>query len=184
MELVSLAGTALSLTAVCLPRHLTKVWLAALWLGHLSLYQVGQTFLWFQWDILLLEAGFLAIIAAPLFSTSNKNPLPSDHVRLCEADQRLSHLVGPDRHAHPLLLPVPANPTGLVRQPVARLDAEAECRLNVCDRDAAHFSLLRSDCVAAEIHLLHAGLPHAGHHADWQLQLFQLYLPRPLHLLG
>ena len=82
MELVSLAGTALSLTAVCLPRHLTKVWLAALWLGYLSLYQVGQTFLWFQWDILLLEAGFLAIIAAPLFSTSSKNPLPSDHVSL------------------------------------------------------------------------------------------------------
>jgi hypothetical protein len=32
--------------------------------------RVGQTFLSFQWDILLLETGFLAIFVAPLFSRS------------------------------------------------------------------------------------------------------------------
>ncbi len=33
-----------------------------------NLFSVGQTFLSFQWDILLLEAGFLSIFVAPLWS--------------------------------------------------------------------------------------------------------------------
>ncbi|HLX95061.1 MAG TPA: lipase maturation factor family protein [Verrucomicrobiae bacterium] len=40
--------------------------LALLWLLYLSLVTVGRDFLGFQWDNLLLEAGFLAIIFAPL----------------------------------------------------------------------------------------------------------------------
>ena len=40
--------------------------LALAWLCYLSLVTVGQDFLSFQWDILLLEAGFLAIFLAPL----------------------------------------------------------------------------------------------------------------------
>ena len=40
--------------------------LAGLWLLYLSLVSVGQVFLSFQWDVLLLEAGFLAIFFAPL----------------------------------------------------------------------------------------------------------------------
>ena len=39
--------------------------LVLLWMSYLSLFHVGQVFLGFQWDILLLEAGFLAIFAAP-----------------------------------------------------------------------------------------------------------------------
>ena len=39
--------------------------LALAWLCYLSLVTVGQDFLSFQWDILLLEAGFLAIFLAP-----------------------------------------------------------------------------------------------------------------------
>ncbi len=39
---------------------------ALLWLLYLSLYSIGGVFLHFQWDILLLETGFLAILAAPL----------------------------------------------------------------------------------------------------------------------
>jgi hypothetical protein len=39
---------------------------AATWLLYLSLYAVGQTFLGFQWDILLLEAGWAALLLAPL----------------------------------------------------------------------------------------------------------------------
>ncbi len=39
--------------------------LAVLWIFYLSLVSVGQDFLEFQWDILLLEAGFLAIFFAP-----------------------------------------------------------------------------------------------------------------------
>lgn len=40
--------------------------LGLLWLLYLSLATVGQDFLSFQWDNLLLEAGFLAIFLAPL----------------------------------------------------------------------------------------------------------------------
>src|SRR6059058_2641284 len=39
--------------------------LALLWAFYLSLSVVGQTFLWFQWDGLLLEAGLLALLYAP-----------------------------------------------------------------------------------------------------------------------
>jgi len=35
------------------------------WIGYLSLATVGQDFLHFQWDSLLLEAGFVAILLAP-----------------------------------------------------------------------------------------------------------------------
>jgi lipase maturation factor 1 len=40
--------------------------LAGLWASYLSLCSVGQDFLSFQWDILLVETGFLAIFVAPL----------------------------------------------------------------------------------------------------------------------
>ena len=40
--------------------------LALLWVDYLSLSVVGRDFLSFQWDALLLEAGFLAIFIAPL----------------------------------------------------------------------------------------------------------------------
>lgn len=39
---------------------------ALLWITYLSLTVAGQTFLSFQWDILLLEAGFLSIFFAPM----------------------------------------------------------------------------------------------------------------------
>lgn len=41
--------------------------LALLWVFYLSLSVAAQTFLEFQWDILLLEAGFLSIFLAPLW---------------------------------------------------------------------------------------------------------------------
>jgi hypothetical protein len=39
--------------------------LFCLWLAYLSLSVVGQTFLWFQWDGLLLETGLVALVYAP-----------------------------------------------------------------------------------------------------------------------
>jgi len=36
-----------------------------LWLAYLSLSVVGQTFLWFQWDGLLVETGLVALLYAP-----------------------------------------------------------------------------------------------------------------------
>ena len=42
------------------------VCLVGLWISYLSIEAVGEDFLSFQWDILLLETGFLAIFLAPL----------------------------------------------------------------------------------------------------------------------
>lgn len=42
------------------------VCLVFLWANYLSLTIAGQNFYWFQWDTLLLEAGFMAIFLAPL----------------------------------------------------------------------------------------------------------------------
>ena len=40
--------------------------LVLLWVFYLSLFNVSRVFLGYQWDVLLLEIGFLAIFAAPL----------------------------------------------------------------------------------------------------------------------
>jgi len=50
-----------------------------LWLEYLSLCTIGAPFLDFQWDLLLLETGFLAIFLAPLqwFEKPRRQPGPS-----------------------------------------------------------------------------------------------------------
>lgn len=56
--------------------------LAVLWVCYLSLATVCREFLWFQWDSLLLEAGFLAIFLAPLRVGPRRgsDPTPSPFV--------------------------------------------------------------------------------------------------------
>ena len=49
---------------------------ALLWGLYLSLTTVGQDFLWYQWDSLLLEAGFLAIWLAPTVPTARPDRGP------------------------------------------------------------------------------------------------------------
>jgi predicted DCC family thiol-disulfide oxidoreductase YuxK len=53
--------------------------LAGAWATYLSLTVVGQDFLWFQWDTLLLEAGLLALFLSPWVwrSRSETDPPPS-----------------------------------------------------------------------------------------------------------
>ena len=63
LHLLCAAGTALGLL-LCL-RVAAKPVLLALWGLYLSLVTVGGVFLSYQWDGLLLEAGFLAIFLAP-----------------------------------------------------------------------------------------------------------------------
>src|SRR2546428_7590712 len=57
--------------------------LALLWACYLSLSAVGQTFLWFQWDGLLLETGLFAILYAPKrwLPSRGREPEPSGVVR-------------------------------------------------------------------------------------------------------
>lgn len=66
MELLSLSGTVLSLVAMTVPALRDCRLYLMLWVLYLSLYQVGQVFLYFQWDTLLLEVGFLAVLIAPM----------------------------------------------------------------------------------------------------------------------
>ncbi|XP_066540986.1 lipase maturation factor 2a isoform X1 [Hoplias malabaricus] len=66
MELLSLTGALLSLAAMAVPYlRDCRVYLV-LWVLYMSLYQIGQVFLYFQWDNLLLEVGFLSILVAPM----------------------------------------------------------------------------------------------------------------------
>jgi predicted DCC family thiol-disulfide oxidoreductase YuxK len=56
-------GTALSVLVIA--GVAPSLFLGLLWVFYLSLSTDGQVFLQFQWDVLLLEAGFLAIFLAP-----------------------------------------------------------------------------------------------------------------------
>lgn len=53
---------------------------AMLWISYLSVYEIGQTFMHFQWDILLLETGLITIIVAPLAYSKPKTATPKDRV--------------------------------------------------------------------------------------------------------
>ncbi len=64
LHFLCLAGTALALLVIAGLLPLPS--LALLWVIYLSLFHAGQEFLGFQWDVLLLETGFLAIFVAPL----------------------------------------------------------------------------------------------------------------------
>jgi len=63
---VSILGCALGLAVVLGVEN--ALVMAALWILYLSVVHVGQIFYGYGWEILLLEAGFLAIFLAPLRS--------------------------------------------------------------------------------------------------------------------
>ncbi|XP_014250285.1 lipase maturation factor 2-like [Cimex lectularius] len=87
MDILALTGMFLAFTGFISQKFCIKPVFSALWSLYYSLYQVGQTFMWFQWDILLLETGFLCIILAPWHNKTqraNKKQqasAPSDLVR-------------------------------------------------------------------------------------------------------
>ncbi len=58
------AGSALAVALFC--GFAPALVLALLWVCYLSLTTAGRTFMAFQWDVLLLETGFIAILFAPL----------------------------------------------------------------------------------------------------------------------
>ncbi len=60
-----LCGAGAGLSVMLFLGLLPTAVLVLLWLDYLSLFHVGQVFLGFQWDILLLETGFVAIFVAP-----------------------------------------------------------------------------------------------------------------------
>jgi predicted DCC family thiol-disulfide oxidoreductase YuxK len=60
-----LCGGGVVLSAILIAGIAPAICLSGLFVFYLSLTVAGQTFLSFQWDILLLEAGFLSIFLAP-----------------------------------------------------------------------------------------------------------------------
>lgn len=66
MELLCLLGVVLALGAALLEPLRDSLVFFGLWALYLSLCQVGQDFMRFSWDNLLLEVGFLAVLIAPL----------------------------------------------------------------------------------------------------------------------
>jgi predicted DCC family thiol-disulfide oxidoreductase YuxK len=63
--LVALCVAGATLAVLLLAGIAPVLTLTGLWFGYLSLVSVGQDFLSFQWDSLLLEAGLIAILLAP-----------------------------------------------------------------------------------------------------------------------
>jgi hypothetical protein len=75
LKFLCLAGAGLSLCVV--GRIFVVPALILLWLFYLSLMTAAQEFMSFQWDTLLLEAGFLAIFLAPSGGRKQVEPPPS-----------------------------------------------------------------------------------------------------------
>jgi len=61
--LISIILSSLMILFKCLRTGLT---FTILWLAYYSCFQIAGQFLYFQWDTLLLEAGFLTILVAPM----------------------------------------------------------------------------------------------------------------------
>ena len=76
MDLLCLFGTGLGLACALFPSIATVLFRLLLHMSYLSLLTVGSTFMYFQWDILLLETGALAILAAPFWTGQQETPLP------------------------------------------------------------------------------------------------------------
>ncbi|KFD71806.1 hypothetical protein M514_05628 [Trichuris suis] len=79
--LVGMLVAGLSFTFVLLRNTLSYL---IMWYLYLSFVQVGGDFLYFQWDSLLLEAGFLAILLAPIriLRRPTTKWLPQDNVTI------------------------------------------------------------------------------------------------------
>ncbi|KAL6268444.1 hypothetical protein P5V15_001579 [Pogonomyrmex californicus] len=81
LDVLSLIGIILSFAGFISQRFCIAPIFAGLWSLYYSLYQIGQTFMFFQWDVLLLEVGFLCIIVAPFwYPYRGKSSTPSDVV--------------------------------------------------------------------------------------------------------
>ncbi|KYM86213.1 Lipase maturation factor 2 [Atta colombica] len=80
LDVLSLLGVILSFAGFVSQKFCIAPVFAGLWSLYYSLYQIGQTFMLFQWDVLLLEVGFLCIFVAPLWYAYRGNP--SDYITL------------------------------------------------------------------------------------------------------
>lgn len=68
LQFIALAGALLAIVAAFIENDgvASRVTFGALWVLWLSIVNAGGEFMSFQWDVLLLEAGFLAVFYSPL----------------------------------------------------------------------------------------------------------------------
>jgi lipase maturation factor 1 len=76
MALYGWCGAGILVSVILLSGFVPLPCLVFLWLDYLSLTVAGQVFYQFQWDILLLEAGFLGIFLSPLNSRLRRGGNP------------------------------------------------------------------------------------------------------------
>ncbi len=74
-----LCGIGVGLSLLLIVGYIPTLCLTTLWVLYLSLVTIGQVFLSFQWDVLLLETGFLAIFISSLRIKDNINANSSYH---------------------------------------------------------------------------------------------------------
>ncbi len=170
--------------------------LALLWVFYLSIVGVGQVFLGYQWDGLLLEAGLLAILLAPPVwrSRPGRDPAPPWHsiwlmrwllARLMfasgvgEAPERRRRLASLDGPPVPLRNPAASDVGRLVRSPVARLVPDALRRPHVRRRARRSSSRVRRAARAPRRSRVLRRLP-ASDRGHGQLRLLQPPDHRPL----
>ncbi|XP_019875245.2 lipase maturation factor 2-like [Aethina tumida] len=72
LDVLALLGSFLAFSGFVSQKFCTIPLFAALWSLYFSLYQIGQTFVANHYDDLLLEAGFLALLVAPMLPGKRK----------------------------------------------------------------------------------------------------------------
>jgi len=73
MEIFCITGTIFGILSSIFKSWRNSIVYLSMYLLYLSVFKVGSSFLWFQWDTLLLETGFLCVLLAPtLPNTNNK----------------------------------------------------------------------------------------------------------------
>jgi len=82
MELFCIIGTFLGILSSIFQTWRNSFVYFFMYALYLSVFKVGSTFLWFQWDTLLLEAGFISIILAPMTMLSLNSKRISFHKQL------------------------------------------------------------------------------------------------------
>ena len=80
VELLCLIGFLLALSGLLVRRLSNALTFGLLWYIYYSICQVGQGFMSFHSDLLLLEAGFITILLAPLMPTSKITQSDHDHM--------------------------------------------------------------------------------------------------------
>ncbi|XP_019856704.1 PREDICTED: lipase maturation factor 2-like [Amphimedon queenslandica] len=79
MELACIVGIILSFCVIVFQSMRCSLVFLLIWLMYLTVHEVGQTFMYFQWDSLLLEAGIISVLVAPLNLTFWRKPIARPH---------------------------------------------------------------------------------------------------------